>query len=92
MARFGHGIQVDGDGRARPGRSLAALVVVFEDVPVLRAMRAVGADSAEFAVVVTVVAIGAEDLCAHRAAVGRASLQVQHGGQKAGLRSLRNCL
>ena len=42
--------------------SLAELVIALEDVRVDRAVRAVRAGAAEFAIVVAVVAIGAEDL------------------------------
>ena len=48
-------------------------------------MGTVRAGAAEFAIVVAVVAIGAEDLVAHGAALGDA-VQVQHVGPQAGLR------
>src|ERR1035438_1312214 len=50
-------------------------------------MRTVSARASEFAIVVAVVAIGAENLGAysHGAAVIDAAIQVQHVGQQAGL-------
>src|SRR5271165_4563651 len=72
--QIGQRIQVDRDGSSRAARSLTAFVVALEDVPILRAMRTVRSGAAKFAVVVTVVAIGTQDLRAHRPAMRRASL------------------
>ena len=48
-------------------------------------MRAVRTCPAELAIVVAVVAIGAENLCAHGPALGD-PIEIQHAGQQAGLR------
>ena len=48
-------------------------------------MRPVGAGSSELPIIVAVVAVGAEDLCAHHAAL-RDSVQVQHGRPQTRLR------
>ena len=63
---------------------MAEFITPLENVRPHRAMRSIGARAAGFAIVVAVVAIGAEDLCAHGAALGDA-VEVQHVGQKAGL-------
>src|SRR6185312_8621250 len=64
---------------------LAELIPSLEDVSPFRAMWAVRACAPEFAVVVAVMAIGAEYLSAHYAS-GIHAIESQHVGSKAGLR------
>src|SRR5208282_1581479 len=63
---------------------LAELVAAFENVRPLRAVGAVRSGAAEFAIVIAVVAVSAEDLDAHGASRSR-SVLVQHEGAQAGL-------
>ena len=60
-------------------RGLAELVIVLEDVRVHRTVRAVRPRSAEFAIVVAVVTIGAENLQSHEPR--RGAVLIQHVGQ-----------
>ena len=73
-----------GDQLTRRG-SLAEFIAAFEDVVPLRSMGADGAGASEFAVVVAVVAIGAENASSHRAGLNLAA-DIPHGRQQAGLR------
>lgn len=66
-------------------RSLAELIVAFEDVRVVRSVRTVRPGAAELAIVVAVVAIGAEDARSHHAR-RRRSILIQQVQQEAGLR------
>ena len=68
--------------QAAGGDCLAEFITAFEDVGPAGAMRAVRTCAAEFAIVVAVVAVGAEDLRAHGAALGDA-IEVEHVGQQA---------
>ena len=63
---------------------LAEDILPLEDMRPLGTVRAVRAGAAEFSIVVAVVAIGAKNLRAHRAAL-RHSVQIQHVAQKTGL-------
>lgn len=65
--------------------SAADFVASLEDMCPSRSMRAIGPQAPEFAVVITVVTIGAQILGSHRAARCNA-IQLQHVGQQAGLR------
>ena len=73
-----------GDQLTRRGR-LAELVAALEDVRPTRTVRAVRSSAAKFAIVVAVVAVAAEDLCAHAAAL-RDAIQIQHVAEQTGLR------
>lgn len=63
---------------------LTEFVAALEDVGPFRSVRTVGAGAAKLAIVVAVVAIGAEDLRAHGASLCCA-VEVEHVGQQAGL-------
>ena len=65
--------------------SLAEFVTALKNVRPLRAMRAIGPRAAEFAIVIAVMAIGAEDLRAHQTSRCQAFF-VEHIHQQARLR------
>ena len=66
-------------------RRLTHLVAAFENMCPTGTVRAVGAGSAEFSVVIAVVAVRAEDLHAHQAPLCDA-VEVEHVGAQAWLR------
>lgn len=66
-------------------RCLAHVIATLENMGIFRSMRTIWSRSAELAVVVAVVTIGAEDTHAHRASLPRA-IEIKHVGTKAGLR------
>lgn len=78
------------DGRSRSGEGrqaqchLAELVATLQDVRELGTVRPVWASAAEFAVVIAIVAIGAEEACAHWPPLG-VSIQIQQVLTQAGL-------
>src|SRR5271165_3911842 len=63
----------------------AELVAALQQMRPLGSVRAVGADAAEFAVVVGIVAVGAVNLRAHGASL-RLAVQIEHVTEQAGLR------
>ena len=78
----------NGCSRSGTDRNLAELVPAFQDMVPLRPMGAIGANTAEFAVIVAVVAIGAEEAepgAQLAGAVSRA-VEIQHVGPEAVLR------
>src|SRR5579864_3950862 len=77
------GIKV-GDQLAR-SRRLVGYVLPLQDVRPLRAVGTVRARASELAIVITVVAIGAEDLRAHGSSLGN-TIEIQHIRKQAGLR------
>src|SRR5271165_411705 len=85
-AEIGLRIQVNRDRRTRSRRRLTGFVIPLQDVPPLRPMRTVRTVASEFSIVVTVMAISAENLGSHGSTIGRPATEVQHGWQQAGLR------
>jgi len=67
---------------------LAEFVTALQKMGPFGAVRAVGTESAEFAIVVTVMTICAENLCAHETPLA-CSVQLGHVGEKTGLRVTR---
>ena len=55
-------IQIHRDQRTWSSRRLAVFIVALQNMPPFRAMRTVGSASAELAVIVAIMAIGAENL------------------------------
>ena len=82
-AEIGAGIEVD-DQHSRAG-SLAEFVAAFQNVCPLRTMRTIRTGAPKFAIVIAVVAIGAENLHRHASSQGH-PVQIQHIAQQAGLR------
>jgi len=78
------------DGRSRSGggwearRHLAELVAPLQDVRELGTVRPVWPSAAEFAVIITIVAIGAEQVGAHGAPLG-VPIDIQHVPKQAWL-------
>lgn len=64
--------------------SLTEFVAAFENVSPLRSVRAVRSGAAEFAIVVSIVAVGTEDLVSHGAARSKA-VEIEHIGHQTGL-------
>ncbi len=64
--------------------SLTEFVATFEDVSPFGSVWAVGSTAAEFAIVVSIVAVGTEDLVSHGAARGEA-VEIQHISHQTGL-------
>ena len=69
---------------AAGGNCLTELIIVLENVRVDRTMRTIGSAAAELAIVVAVVAIGAESPDAHKPS--SCAVLIQHVGQQARLR------
>src|SRR5581483_7881372 len=78
------GIRNQVRGRLSRSRGLAEFVAALQDVRPPRSMRATRTGASEFAVIVAIVAISAEDLAAHHASLG-SPVQVPHIGKQAGL-------
>lgn len=73
-----------GDWLSRSGR-LAHVIAPFKNVRIFRSVRTIRPRSAELAVVIAVVTIGAEDTHAHDASLPRA-IEIEHIRAQAGLR------
>ena len=71
--------------RSARDRRLAELIIALKNVRIDRTVRTVGPSAPELAIVVAVMAVGAEKLCAHDAR-GCQPLFVEHIQQQAGLR------
>lgn len=82
-AEIGAGKQIR-DAQPRTG-SLAELVAALQNVRPLRSMRTIRPAAAKLAIVVAVVAIGAENLSSHKPPL-RDAVQIQHVVSQTGLR------
>lgn len=77
------GVEI-GNGLTR-SRSLAEFITAFQDVGPSRTMRPIRPQTSKLAIVITVMAIGAENLRPHAASLSGA-VQIEHAREQAGLR------